>query len=92
MVPAGTPKEIIARLNAEIVKALADPEVREKLRDQGLTPRGTIPKSSRRPARSSSHATRGSSRKPTSRRSEFAAQLQKKTGSESRPHKAHANI
>jgi tripartite-type tricarboxylate transporter receptor subunit TctC len=43
MAPAGTPKEIIARLNAEIVKALADPEVREKLRDQGLTPRGTSP-------------------------------------------------
>ena len=43
MVPAGTPKEIIARLNAEILKALADPEVREKLRDQGLTVRGTSP-------------------------------------------------
>ena len=43
MAPAGTPKEIIARLNAEIVKALADPDVREKLRDQGLTPRGTSP-------------------------------------------------
>jgi tripartite-type tricarboxylate transporter receptor subunit TctC len=43
MAPAGTPKEIIARLRAEIVKALADPEVREKLRDQGLTARGTTP-------------------------------------------------
>jgi tripartite-type tricarboxylate transporter receptor subunit TctC len=43
MAPAGTPKEIIARLHAEIVKALADPEVREKLRDQGLTARGTKP-------------------------------------------------
>ena len=43
MVPAGTPKEIVARLNAEILKALADPEVREKLRDQGLTVRGTSP-------------------------------------------------
>jgi tripartite-type tricarboxylate transporter receptor subunit TctC len=43
MAPAGTPKEIIARLNAEIVKALADPEVREKLRDQGLTVRGSSP-------------------------------------------------
>jgi tripartite-type tricarboxylate transporter receptor subunit TctC len=41
MAPAGTPKEIIARLNAEIVKALADPEVREKLVQQGLTIRGT---------------------------------------------------
>ena len=41
MAPAGTPKEIIDRLNAEIVKALADPEVREKLVGQGLTIRGT---------------------------------------------------
>src|SRR5258707_9504485 len=43
MVPAGTPKEIVARLNAEVLKALADPDVREKLRDQGLTVRGTSP-------------------------------------------------
>ena len=41
--PAGTPKEIIARLHAEIAKALADPEVRAKFEDQGLTPRGTTP-------------------------------------------------
>ena len=43
MAPRGTPKEIVARLHAEVVKALADPEVREKLRDQGLTIRGTTP-------------------------------------------------
>jgi tripartite-type tricarboxylate transporter receptor subunit TctC len=43
MAPAGTPKEIIARLHAEIVKALADPEVRDKFADQGLTLRGTSP-------------------------------------------------
>lgn len=43
MAPAGTPREIVNRLHAEIVKALADPEVREKLRDQGLTVRGTSP-------------------------------------------------
>jgi tripartite-type tricarboxylate transporter receptor subunit TctC len=41
MAPAGTPSEIVTRLNAEIVKALADPEVREKLAAQGLTIRGT---------------------------------------------------
>lgn len=41
--PAGTPKPIIARLHAEIAKALGDPEVRSKLIDQGLTPRGTTP-------------------------------------------------
>jgi tripartite-type tricarboxylate transporter receptor subunit TctC len=43
MVPAGTPKEIVARLNAEILKALADPGVREHMRDQGLTVRGSSP-------------------------------------------------
>jgi len=43
MVPAGTPREIVNRLHAEVVKALADPDVRAKLIDQGLTPRGTSP-------------------------------------------------
>ena len=41
MAPAGTPKDIVNRLNAEIVKALADPEVRASLIAQGLTPRGS---------------------------------------------------
>ena len=39
--PAGIPRDIVARLNAEIVKALAAPDVREKLLAQGLTPRGS---------------------------------------------------
>jgi len=39
--PAGTPRDIVARLNAEIVKALTAPDVREKLLAQGLTPRGS---------------------------------------------------
>jgi len=43
MAPAGTPKDIVQRLSAEVGKALADPEVREKLHAQGLTPRGTAP-------------------------------------------------
>ena len=34
--PAGTPKEIVARLNAEIAKATQDPAVREKLVAQGF--------------------------------------------------------
>ncbi|MEO7150594.1 MAG: tripartite tricarboxylate transporter substrate binding protein [Burkholderiaceae bacterium] len=41
LAPAGTPPEIVARLNAEIVKAIADPAVREQLVAQGLTPRGS---------------------------------------------------
>jgi Uncharacterized protein conserved in bacteria len=43
MAPAGTPKDIVARLHAEIVKALADPDLRAKFADQGLTVRGTSP-------------------------------------------------
>ena len=39
--PAGTPREIIARLNAEIGKALAAPDVRERLTGAGLTPKGS---------------------------------------------------
>ena len=50
-VPAGTPKEIIARLNAEIVNALAVPDVREKLIAQGLTPRGSSPEELRQATR-----------------------------------------
>ncbi|MEO7115317.1 MAG: tripartite tricarboxylate transporter substrate binding protein [Caldimonas sp.] len=41
LAPAGTPAAIIARLNAEVVKALANPNVREQLIAQGLTPRGS---------------------------------------------------
>ncbi|MCD6077605.1 MAG: Tripartite tricarboxylate transporter family receptor [Ramlibacter sp.] len=43
MSPAGTPGDINQRLAAEVQKALADPEVREKLHAQGLTPRGSTP-------------------------------------------------
>ncbi len=41
MAPAGTPRAIVQLLQAEVAKALADPEVREKLVAQGLTPRGS---------------------------------------------------
>jgi tripartite-type tricarboxylate transporter receptor subunit TctC len=43
MAPARTPKPIIARLNEEVMKALADPDVRERLNAQGLTVRGSSP-------------------------------------------------
>jgi tripartite-type tricarboxylate transporter receptor subunit TctC len=39
--PAGTPKAIVARLNTEITKALADPATRDRLVALGVTPRGT---------------------------------------------------
>ncbi len=41
--PAGTPKEIVARLNAEIVKILADPKVRERYAQNGLETVGNTP-------------------------------------------------
>ena len=43
MAPAGTPRPILQYLSAEVTKALADAEVREKLLANGLTPRGTSP-------------------------------------------------
>ena len=41
--PAGTPAPVIAKLNAELKKALADPEVAAKLTAAGLVPTGTSP-------------------------------------------------
>ena len=43
LVPAGTPKEIVARLHAEATKALADHEVRGKLDAQGFDVVGSTP-------------------------------------------------
>ena len=43
MAPARTPKPIIARLYEEVIKALADPDVRERFNAQGLTIRGSSP-------------------------------------------------
>ena len=43
MAPAGTPPAIVNRLHDEVVKALADPEVKGKFDGLGLTPRGTSP-------------------------------------------------
>jgi tripartite-type tricarboxylate transporter receptor subunit TctC len=41
--PAGTSKEVVARVNREVVKALGTPDVREKLRAQGIDPVGSSP-------------------------------------------------
>jgi tripartite-type tricarboxylate transporter receptor subunit TctC len=43
LAPAGTPKDVVAKLNAEILKALADPATRKRLDDQGLVVRGSSP-------------------------------------------------
>jgi tripartite-type tricarboxylate transporter receptor subunit TctC len=42
-VPKGTPKEVIAKLHAETVKALADPAVKERIAQQGAEPGGMAP-------------------------------------------------
>jgi tripartite-type tricarboxylate transporter receptor subunit TctC len=39
-VPAGTPRDIVARYNAELVKILKTPELQKKLMDLGLQPVG----------------------------------------------------
>jgi tripartite-type tricarboxylate transporter receptor subunit TctC len=41
--PAGTPKEIVDRLSAEAKKALADPDLKKKLDDQGIVAVGSSP-------------------------------------------------
>lgn len=43
LAPAGTPKEAIARLNAEFNKALQNAELRKRLADQGAEPLGGTP-------------------------------------------------
>lgn len=43
VVPAGTPREVVARLHAEIVKAMNDPEIHAKLVAQGTDPVGSTP-------------------------------------------------
>jgi tripartite-type tricarboxylate transporter receptor subunit TctC len=43
LAPAGTPPAVVARLNAEMKKALADPQVVERLASAGLVPNGGSP-------------------------------------------------
>jgi tripartite-type tricarboxylate transporter receptor subunit TctC len=43
LAPAGTPKDIVARLNAEFNKALQQPALRKRLGDEGADPAGGTP-------------------------------------------------
>jgi tripartite-type tricarboxylate transporter receptor subunit TctC len=43
LAPAGTPKDVVARLNAEFNKALQQPALRKKLGDEGAHPAGGTP-------------------------------------------------
>ena len=41
--PAKTPRDVVVRLNAEMVKAIASPEVKKLLEDSGVDPRFSTP-------------------------------------------------
>lgn len=43
LVPAGTPRDIVQRLNAEVVRAVKQPDVRERLAGEGADPIGSSP-------------------------------------------------
>ena len=43
LAPAGTPREIIVKLHAEVVKALALPDLRERYVSTGIEPVGSTP-------------------------------------------------
>jgi len=43
LAPAGTPRDVIARINAEFNKALQNPELRQKLGNEGADPAGGTP-------------------------------------------------
>jgi tripartite-type tricarboxylate transporter receptor subunit TctC len=41
--PAGTPKDIVAKLNAEFVRVLDNPDFRQRLEQQGVERIGSTP-------------------------------------------------
>ena len=43
VVPAGTPPEIVARLSDEIVKAMSQPDIKERVLKTGAVPVGDRP-------------------------------------------------
>jgi tripartite-type tricarboxylate transporter receptor subunit TctC len=43
LAPAGTPKDVVARMNAEFVKALKQPELAKRLGEEGADPLGGTP-------------------------------------------------
>ena len=43
LAPAGTPREVIAKINADVQKVLASPDVKEKLATQGGETHGSTP-------------------------------------------------
>jgi tripartite-type tricarboxylate transporter receptor subunit TctC len=43
LAPAGTPKDVVARLNTELNKALQQPDLRKRLGEEGADPAGGSP-------------------------------------------------
>ena len=43
MAPAATPKPVVAKLNAEVTKIMAMPDVKERLSNLGVEPRSSTP-------------------------------------------------
>lgn len=43
LAPAGTPKDVVSKLNSEIVKVLRMPEIRSRITEQGFEPVGNTP-------------------------------------------------
>jgi len=41
--PAKTPRDIVTKLNQQVVKILADPEMAQRLASQGAEPRSSTP-------------------------------------------------
>ena len=56
--PRGTPSEIVRRLNESLVKALAEPDVAERFRGQGLVPTSAAPEEMARLIREDGKRTR----------------------------------
>ena len=43
LAPAGTPREIVTRLNGELVKIIAMPDTKEKMQNAGFEPLSSTP-------------------------------------------------
>jgi tripartite-type tricarboxylate transporter receptor subunit TctC len=41
--PAGTPRDVLARLNREVVRALAEPDVKQRFADLGMSSEDSTP-------------------------------------------------
>ena len=66
--PAGTPKDVIAKINAETGKMLAEPAVRERISKEGADPVGSSPANSTSASAARSRSGPRWSRIPGSRR------------------------